>query len=138
MQRGGFASEEDARAALERALEKRRREQGVARRLTLAEFVDEYLTEREASPVTLEKLRFLLTRAVAVFGDYLLDELSPVEIAAGRMTIPPGYRFEATQASRPRRADANEAISLVSRSTFWRTGVVRPTSGWSLPKDLSG
>jgi len=72
VQRGGFASEVDARAALKRALEKLRREHGVARTLTLTELVDEYLAQHEASPVTLEKLRFLLTRAEAAFGDYRL------------------------------------------------------------------
>ena len=116
VQHGGFASEEDARAALERALEKRRREQGLARALTLAEFVEEYLTQHEASPVTLEKLRFLLTRAVAVFGDYRLDELSPVEIAAWRMTVPPGYRFEATQALR----------QVLARAVVWGMLDVNP------------
>ena len=50
--------------------------------------------------MTLEKLRFLLSRAVQVFGDYHLDELDPVEISAWRITVPPGYRFEATQALR--------------------------------------
>ena len=62
VQRGGFASAEDVRAALERALEKLRCERGVARRPTLAEFVEEYLVQHEVSPTTLEKLRFLLTR----------------------------------------------------------------------------
>jgi hypothetical protein len=66
VQQGGFRSEADARAALERALEKLRRESGVGRRLTLAEFVDEYLAQHEVSPVTLENLRFLLSRAVQV------------------------------------------------------------------------
>ena len=84
--------------------------------LTLAEFFDEYLTQHEASPVTLEKLRFLLTRAVAVFGDYRLDELSPVEIAAWRMTIPPGYRFEATQALR----------QVLARAVVWGMLDVNP------------
>ena len=56
MQRGGFTSELDARAALERALEKLRRQRGVAGRPTLAEFVGEYLSQHEVSPVTLEKL----------------------------------------------------------------------------------
>jgi hypothetical protein len=87
VQRSGFRSEEDARAALERALEKLRRERHVARRLTLAEFVDEYLAQHEVSPVTLEKLRFLLRR-----------RLDPVEISAWRMTVSPGYRLR-----RPRR-----------------------------------
>jgi hypothetical protein len=69
-------------AALERALEKLRRERGVGSRLTLAEFVGEYLAQHEVSPVTLEKLRFLVSRAVQAFGDYRLDELNPVEISA--------------------------------------------------------
>ncbi len=50
--------------------------------------------------MTLEKLRSLLTRAVASSDGYRLNELHPVEIAAWRMTISPGYRFEATQALR--------------------------------------
>ena len=82
MQRGGFRSEADARAALERALEQLRRESGVGRRLTLAEFVDEYLAQHDASPVTLKKLRFLLTRAVQAFGDYRLDEPQARELQA--------------------------------------------------------
>jgi hypothetical protein len=40
VQRGRFASEGDARAALERALEKLRRPDGTARVLTLAELVE--------------------------------------------------------------------------------------------------
>ena len=43
VQRGGFASEQDARDALERELGRVRREQRIARRLTLAELVDTYL-----------------------------------------------------------------------------------------------
>jgi hypothetical protein len=87
VQRGGFAIERDARLALEQALEKLRRRGRIGRMPTVAEFVDEYLAQHEASPVTLRKLRFLLDRAVVAFGDYRLDELSPVEIAAWRMTI---------------------------------------------------
>jgi hypothetical protein len=101
VQRGGFRNEADARVALERALEKHRRGRGVGQRLTLAEFVDEYLAQHEVSPVTLAKLRFLLSRAVQAFGGYYLDELDPVEISAWRMTVSPGYRFEATQALLP-------------------------------------
>jgi hypothetical protein len=53
VQRGGFASEEDARRALELALEKLRRRGRIGRMPTVAEFVDEYPTQHEASPVTL-------------------------------------------------------------------------------------
>ena len=77
MQRGGFASEQDARAALGRALDKLRRESGVARTLTLGALVEQYLEQHEASPVTLKKLRFLLARSVKTFGDYRLDEFDP-------------------------------------------------------------
>lgn len=72
VQRGDFTSEDDARTALERALEKLRQANGIARTLTLAELVAEYLAQHEASPVTLEKLRRLLTRAVSVFGEHRL------------------------------------------------------------------
>ena len=100
LQRGGFASEQDAHAALERALERLRRRQNQGRMLMLGELVEQYLAQHEASPVTLEKLSWLLTHAVAAFGERRLDELAPHEIAAWRMTIRPGYRFEATQAPR--------------------------------------
>jgi integrase len=116
VQRGGFRAEADARAALERALEKLRREIGVGRRPTLAEFVDEYLAQHEVSPVTLEKLRFLLSRAIRAFGDHYLDELDPVEISAWRMTVTPGYRFEATQALR----------QVLARAVVWRLLEVNP------------
>src|SRR4029450_4477643 len=116
VQRGGFRAEADARASLERALEKLRRESGVGRRPTLAEFVDEYLAQHEVSPVTLEKLRFLLTRAVRAFGGHYLDELDPVEISAWRMTVPPGYRFEATQALR----------QVLARAVVWGMLDVNP------------
>src|SRR5262245_29831111 len=77
IQRGGFASEQDARAALERALERLRRRQNTGRMLTLSQLVEQYLARHEASPVTLEKLRWLLTHAVAAFGERRLDELEP-------------------------------------------------------------
>ena len=116
VQRGGFASAEDAHGALDQALEKLRRRGKVGRMPTLAEFVDEYLAQHEASPVTVEKLRFLLDRAVAAFGDYRLDELNPLEIAAWRMTIRLGYRFEATQALR----------QVLARAVIWGLLDVNP------------
>ena len=50
IQRGGFASEEDAREALERSLERLRRANGSARVLTLAELVEEYLAQHDGQP----------------------------------------------------------------------------------------
>jgi integrase len=100
IQRGGFASEQDARDALEHELERLRRERRIARRLTLAEFVEAYLEQHDVQPVTIEKLRYLLSKATAVFGDRRIGELTSQEIAEWRMTLSPGYRFEATQALR--------------------------------------
>src|SRR5712692_9346369 len=100
VQRGGFASEQDARDALERELERLRRERRIARRLTLAELVEAYLAQHDVQPVTIEKLRYLLSKATAVFGDRRIGELTSEEIAAWRMNLSPGYRFEATQALR--------------------------------------
>jgi hypothetical protein len=100
VQRGGFRTERDAREALERELEVLRRVDGVGSSMTLAELVGEYLAQHDAEPVTIEKLRWLLGKALAAFGDRRLSELRPHEIAAWRMTITPGHRFEATQALR--------------------------------------
>jgi hypothetical protein len=116
VQRGGFASEQDARETLERSLEKLRLASGLGRVRTLAELVEEYLAQHDAAPVTLEKLRWLLTKAVASFGDRRLTELRPEEIAAWRMTIPPGYRFEATQALR----------QVLTRAVVWGMLEVNP------------
>src|SRR6266540_4367140 len=79
VQRGGFASECDAAEALERELERLRREQRVARSLTLAELVEAYLAQHDVDPVTIEKLRWLLGKAVAVFGDRPVGEQRPFE-----------------------------------------------------------
>jgi hypothetical protein len=116
IQRGGFASEQDARSALERTLEKMRLRQGRGRTPTLAELVEQYLAQHEASQVTPEKLRWLLTHAVGAFGERRLDELAPDEIGAWRMTIRPGYRFEATQALR----------QVLQRAVVWGLLEVNP------------
>src|SRR5919204_14997 len=46
---------------------------------TLAEFVDEYLEMHQAAPVTIAKLRWLLGKASAKFGEKRLAELTPRE-----------------------------------------------------------
>jgi integrase len=100
VQRGGFASEQAAVEALERALERLRREQGLIETPTLREFVDVYLAQHGGEPETVEKLRWLLAKAVRAFGDSRLGQLRPAAIASWRMTIPAGHRFETTQALR--------------------------------------
>jgi hypothetical protein len=100
IQRGGFASEQDAREALERDLERVRRERRIPRSLRLSELVESYLAQHDVQPVTITKLRCLLSKATAVFGERRIGELTSQEIAAWRMTLEPGHRFEATQALR--------------------------------------
>ena len=68
--------------------------------MTLGELVDEYLEMHQAEPVTMAKLRWLLGKATASFGEVRLAELSPKDVYAWRLTIPEGHRFEATQALR--------------------------------------
>jgi integrase len=100
VQRGGFASEQAALEALERALERLRREQGLVEAPTLGELVDVYLAQHGGEPETVAKLRWLLVKAVRSFGDRRISRLRSPAIAAWRMTIPAGHRFEATQALR--------------------------------------
>jgi len=100
VQRGGFVSEQAAAEALERVLEQLRREQGLVESPTLSDFVDAYLAQHDGEPETTEKLRWLLRKSVRVFGELQISELRSPEIAAWRMTIPAGHRFEATQALR--------------------------------------
>ena len=100
VQRGGFQSERDAGEALERVLERLRRANDTGTTLTLAALVNVYLAQHDAQPETIEKLRWLLAKAVGEFGDRRVEELRSQEIAAWRMTIAAGHRFEATQALR--------------------------------------
>ena len=81
VQRGGFACERDAAEALEHELERVRRERRLASSLTLAELVEVYLAQHDVEPVTIEKLRWLLRKAVAVFGERPVAELRAEEIA---------------------------------------------------------
>ncbi len=116
VQRGGFASERDAAEALERELERLRRERRVSRSLTLAELVEAYLEQHDVDPVTIAKLRWLLGKAVAAFGDRPVGELGSQQIAAWRIALSPGYRFDATQALR----------QVLARAVLWGMIDVKP------------
>src|SRR3954470_19756633 len=70
LQRGGFSSERDAAEALERALERLRRQSGVGSTLTLKELVEEYLAQHDTEPETIDKLCWLLSKALRDFGSY--------------------------------------------------------------------
>jgi integrase len=116
VQRGGFASERDAAEALERELERLRRERRVSRSLSLAELVEVYLAQHDVEQVMIEKLRWLLGKAVAVFGERPVGELRSEEIAAWRIALSPGYRFDATQALR----------QVLARAVVWGMIDVNP------------
>jgi integrase len=93
---GGFATRAAAERALRRELERLR----PGRQMTLAELVERYLRVHQAAPATMEKLRWLLGKATAAFGEVRLVDLRADEICAWRSTLPEGHRFEATQALR--------------------------------------
>jgi hypothetical protein len=116
VQRGGFVSERDAAEALERELERLRRERRVSRSLTVAELVDAYLAQHDVEQVTIEKLRWLLGKAVAAFGERPVGELRSEEIGAWRIALSPGYRFDATQALR----------QVLARAVVWGMIDVNP------------
>src|SRR6266545_3799172 len=144
LQGGGFSSERDAAEALERALEHLRRQKGVGSTLTLKQLVEEYLAQHDAEPETIDKLRWLLAKAVRAFGGRRLPELRPREIAAWRMTISPGHRFEATQALRQVLAravvwgmiDSNPAKQGVDNPQPRRTEK-RPFESWAQLDELA-
>jgi integrase len=144
LQRGGFSSERDAADALERALEHLRRQKGVGSTLTLKELVEEYLAQYDAEPETIDKLCWLLAKALRTFGGRRLPELRSQEIAAWRMTISPGHRFEATQALRQVLAravvwgmiDSNPAKQGVDNPQRRRTEK-RPFESWAQLDELA-
>src|SRR4051794_31090968 len=144
LQRGGFSSERDAAEALERALEQVRRRNGVGSTLTLEELVEEYLAQHDAEPETIDKLSWLLAKALRAFGGRRLPELRSQEIAAWRMTISPGHRFEATQALRQVLAravvwgmiDSNPAKRGVDNPQRRRTEK-RPFESWAQLDELA-
>jgi hypothetical protein len=79
---GGFATREEAERALKRELARLR----PGREMTLHELVEEYLRIHQAAPSTLEKLRWLLSKATTAFGDRPIAELRSEEICTWRGT----------------------------------------------------
>src|SRR5207253_11035456 len=66
---GGFATQGEALQALQVALERLQRRNGRFARITLSELAEEYLAQHEAEPRTIAKLRWLLAKATAAFGE---------------------------------------------------------------------
>jgi integrase len=94
---------------LERELERLRRERRVSSSLTLAQLVEVYLAQHDVDPVTVDKLRWLLGKAVAALGERPAAELHSEEIASWRIALPQGHRFDATQALR----------QVLARAVLW-------------------
>ncbi len=101
-QHGGFATKGEASARLASALERGRLgPEALSRQSwTVAELVERFLAQHQAAPATLARLRAMLAKAVATFGEIPVRDLLPDEIGAWRMTIPEGHRHDATQAFR--------------------------------------
>jgi integrase len=109
-QRGGFATRSEAQDALNRVLDELGRGRGLLARITFAELAEKYLAQHEVDPVTLAKLRWLLSKSVAALGGRRVVDLRSDELAAWRMTVPEGHRFEATQALR----------QVLARAVAWK------------------
>ena len=124
------------------ALKRLRREQGLIEAPRLRELVDVYLAQHDGEPETVEKLDWLLAKALSAFGHRRISHLRPAEIAAWRMTIPAGHRFEATQALRQVLAravswgliDVNPAKQGVDKR---RRTEKRPFESWSEVESLA-
>jgi hypothetical protein len=83
---GGFATRTEALKALENVLA-RLAPGGRAATMTLGEWANEYLEMHQAEPVTMAKLRWLLGKATATFGEVRLADLSPKDVQAWRLTV---------------------------------------------------
>ena len=83
---------------------------GRATTITLVEWVEEYLQTHTGERVTIAKLRWLLGKAIAVFGDVRLADLAPEAICAWRLTVPEGHRYETTRALR----------QVLNRAVAWK------------------
>jgi hypothetical protein len=86
--RDSRGSTEGAPEALRKALDRVCPGRGGA--TTLAGLVEEYLQLRQAEPVTIAKLRWLLGKATAALGQVALSALSPKDVYA----IPHGNRWQ--------------------------------------------
>jgi integrase len=99
---GGFNTKGEARDALDVALERVRLGPLVAarRNWTLAELVERYLAQHQAAPATIARLRAMLAKAVAAFGEFPVRELLPDELGAWAKRLPQGHRHDAVVAIR--------------------------------------
>jgi integrase len=100
-QRGGFPTRSEALEALDDALKRARNPERARRRdWTVAELVQSYLAQHQASPATIARLKAMTKKATVAFGDVRLRELLPDEIGAWAKRLPEGHRHDAMVAFR--------------------------------------
>ena len=89
-QHGGYTTKGEASHALAAALRRARLGPDVVERQhwTVQELVDRYMAQHQAAPATMARLRAMLAKATAAFGDVPARDLLPDEIGAWRMQIP--------------------------------------------------
>ncbi|MET1009692.1 MAG: site-specific integrase [Gaiellaceae bacterium] len=99
---GGFRTKGEGRLKLEEALERARLGPLAASRRdwTLSELVDRYLEQHQASPATIARLKAMLAKATAAFGEVPVQRLLPDEIGKWAKRIPEGHRHDAMVALR--------------------------------------
>ena len=99
---GGFKTKGEAGEALDAALDRARLGPLVAarRNWTLAELVERYLAQHQAAPATIARLRAMLAKAVAAFGEVPVHDLLPDELGVWAKRLPEGHRHDAVVALR--------------------------------------
>ena len=141
-QLGGFKTKADASAALRAALDRlgkiKRGETIDVEPITLRDLTARYLEAHAANvrPSTIEKLRWLLAKAVAEWGDRCPEQIGSAEVEAWRSRIRAGHRFEATQALRQAlswavgHGLARENVAMKVRNPAPRARIVEPFDSW--------
>src|SRR6266513_340660 len=104
VQRGGFASEQDARDALERELERLRRERRITRRLTLSQFVETYLDKHLRH--LRAPCRTLNLRPLSLHGSQPDHDRPPLRPPRPRRTRARNQPPRRIERARPQRVDA--------------------------------
>ena len=136
-QKGGFSTRSEALEALDDALKTARNPERSRRRdWTVAELVERYLAQHQASPATIARLNAMTKKATGAFGDVPLRELLPDEIGAWAKRLPEGHRHDAMVAFRQvlnagvrwKLIDENPA-KLVP-NPLPRRGEIRPFESW--------
>lgn len=126
LQKGGFKTKQDAR-------DWRDVQAGIAKHsISVNELIDRYLRVYSGAQSTKDGLHWKLGKARVAFGSVKAEALTAEEIAAWRLLIPEGHRFETTQALRQAFAWAIEA-GLISRSAAAKVRNPAPTRAGILP-----